>query len=60
MIDLGLLHSFLGTQLWKFNDESFLYQPKYALDIPRKSRISDCKSAPTHFHLGVKFLPNCP
>ena len=33
MIDLGLLHLFLGIQILQMSDGIFLSQPRYALDI---------------------------
>ena len=33
MKDLGLMHYFLGLEIWQRNDEIFLSQGKYTVDI---------------------------
>ena len=33
MKDLGLMHYFLGLEIWLKNDEIFLSQGKYTMDI---------------------------
>ena len=33
MIDLGIFHFFLGTEILQMKDCIFLFQPKYALDL---------------------------
>ena len=38
MSDLGLLHFFLGIQNFQMDDGIFLSQPKYALDIFKRSK----------------------
>jgi hypothetical protein len=49
MTDLGLLHYFLGLQVWHMADGIFLSQPKYALDFLAQFHMSDCKPSPTPF-----------
>jgi hypothetical protein len=44
---LGLLHYFLGIQVWQEKDRILLSQPKYALDLLEKFKIENCKSSPT-------------
>jgi hypothetical protein len=59
MIDLGLLHYFLGLQVWHMADGIFLSYPKYALDFLARFHMSDCNSSPTPFHSGVKLTVDC-
>ena len=59
MIDLGLLHCFLGLQIWHMADGMFLSQLKYATDLLAHFHMSDCKSAPTPFQSGVKLIVEC-
>ena len=48
MKDLGLMHYFLGIQIWQRNDEIFLSQGKYTVDILHRFGMVDCKSMNTH------------
>ena len=59
MTDLGLLHYFLGLQIWHMVDGMFLSQSKYGIDLLAHFHISDCKSAPTPFQSGVKLIVEC-
>ena len=54
MTDLGLLHYFLGLQIWHMEDGMFLSQLEYATDPLAHFHMSDCKSTPTPFQSGVK------
>ena len=54
MIDLGLLHYFLGIEITQSLAGITLSQPKYALDLLSQFHMRDCKPAPTPFLLGVK------
>ena len=47
MKDLGLMHYFLGLEIWQRNDEIFLSQEMYTVDISRKFGMVDCKSINT-------------
>ena len=47
MKDLGLVHYFLGIDIWQRNDEIFLSQGKYTVDILRRFGMVDCKSINT-------------
>ena len=47
MKDLGLMHYFLGLEIWKSNDEIFLSQGKYIVDILCIFGMEDCKSINT-------------
>ena len=44
MKDLGLMHYFLGLEVWQKPDETFLTQGKYAVDILWRFGMQDCKS----------------
>ena len=41
---LGLLHYFLGLEVWQNPGEIFLTQGKYAVDILHRFGMQDCKS----------------
>ena len=49
MTNLGLLHYFMGLQIWHMADGFFLSRPKYALDLLACFHMSDCKAAPSPF-----------
>jgi hypothetical protein len=36
MKDLGMMHYFLGLEVWQRPDEIFLNQGKYAVEIPEE------------------------
>ena len=44
MKDLGLMHYFLGLEVWQKPCEIFLTQGKYAVDILQRFGMQDCKS----------------
>ena len=41
---LGLMHYFLGLEVWQRKKENFLSQGKYTIDILKRFRMLDCKS----------------
>jgi hypothetical protein len=47
MKHLGLMHYYLGLEVWKKRGEVFLGQGKYALKIIKKIGMMDCKSMAT-------------
>jgi hypothetical protein len=47
MKDLGLMHYFLGLEVWQRNGEIFLAQGKYSLDVQKWFGMMDCKSMST-------------
>jgi hypothetical protein len=47
MKDLGLMHYYLGLEVWQKLGEVFLGQERYAVKILQKSRMMDCKSMDT-------------
>ena len=44
MKDLGLMHYFLGLEVWQKPGEIFLTQEKYAVDILQRFGMQDYKS----------------
>ena len=48
MKDLGLMHYFLGLEVWQRGDEIFLSQGRYIVDILRRFGMMDCKSLATN------------
>ena len=44
---LGLMHYFLGLEIWQRSDEIFLSKGKYIVEILRIFCIVDCKSINT-------------
>ena len=49
MIDLGLLHYFLGIEIHQSSSGITLSQPKYALDLLAQFCMSDYKATSTPF-----------
>jgi hypothetical protein len=47
MKDLGLMHYFLGLEVWKRHGEIFLAQGKYTVDVLKMFGMMDCKSMST-------------
>ena len=47
MKDLGLLHYFLGLEIWQCNDGQFVSQGKYAQEILDKFNMHGCKPVDT-------------
>ena len=47
MKDMGLLHYFLGLEIWKREGEIFLSQGKYAREILGKFHMEGCKPLDT-------------
>ena len=43
MTDIGLLHYFLGLEVWKEPGHIFSRQGEYAVDIPRRFRMEVCR-----------------
>jgi hypothetical protein len=44
MKDLGMMHYFLGLEVWQRIDEIFPSQGKYTVEILKKFGMTDCKS----------------
>eukprot|EP00253_Pinus_taeda_P003826 PITA_03826 len=47
MKDMGLMHYFLGMEVWQKDEEVFVFQGKYANDILRRFHMEKCKSMQT-------------
>jgi hypothetical protein len=47
MKDLGMMHYFLGLEVWQRTNEIFLSQGKYTMEILKKFGMIECKSMPT-------------
>ena len=43
MIDLGLLHYYLGMQVYQYKDCTYLNQSKYISDILQKFGMEECR-----------------
>ena len=56
MKDLGLMHYFLGLEVWQHEDEIFLSQGRYTIDILRRFGMMDCKSMTTPMMMNLKKL----
>jgi hypothetical protein len=54
MKDLGLMHYFLGLEVWKRKDDIFLSQGKYTMEILKKFKMTDCKSMPNPMVMDLK------
>eukprot|EP00253_Pinus_taeda_P030360 PITA_30360 len=52
MKDLGLLHYFIGLEIWQRSDGLFVSQGKYAREILEKFNMHDCKLVDTPLHGG--------
>lgn len=56
MKDLGLLHYFLGLEVWQRPGEIFLSQGKYTVGILQRFDMMDCKSMVTPMEANLKKL----
>ena len=56
MKDLCMMHYFLGLKVWKFPDEFFLNQGKYAVEILEGFRMLDCKEMNTPMVTNLNLL----
>ena len=48
MKDLGLMHYFLGLEVWQRDECFFIGQGKYAMEILKRFRMVDCKPMSIH------------
>ena len=53
MIDLGLLHYYLGMQVYQYKDYTYLSQSKYISNILQKFRMEECRYAMILIFLGI-------
>jgi hypothetical protein len=56
MKDLGLMHYFLGLEVWQRQGEIFLAQGKYTVDVLKRFGMMDCKSMSTPMVTNLKKL----
>ena len=56
MKDLGMMHYFLGLEVWKFLDEIFLSQGKYVVEILKIFGSMNCKAMSTPIVTNLKLL----
>eukprot|EP00253_Pinus_taeda_P014448 PITA_14448 len=56
MKDLGLMHYFLGLEVWQKAGEIFLSQGKYIVKLLERFGMVDCKSVTTPMELNFKKL----
>jgi hypothetical protein len=54
MKDLGLMHYYLGLEVWQKRGELFLGQGKYAIKILQKFGMMDCKSMDTPMNADIR------
>jgi hypothetical protein len=51
---LGLMHYYLGIEVWKKCGEAFIGQGKYAIKILHKFAMMDCKSMDTPMNVDIR------
>lgn len=56
MKDLGLIHYFLGLEVWQIPDEISLNQGQYRVEIPKRFMMMDCKSMAIPMNSNLKLL----
>ena len=56
MKDLGLMHYFLGLEVWQSLEEIFLNQGKYAVEILKRFNMLGCKVMATPMESNLKLL----
>jgi hypothetical protein len=56
MKDLGMMHYFLGLEVWQRTDEIFLSQGKYTVEILKKFGMLNCKPMATPMVTNMKKL----
>jgi hypothetical protein len=56
MKDLGLMHYFLGLEVWQSPERIFLNQGKYMVEILKRFNMLECKSMNTPMEAKLKLL----
>jgi hypothetical protein len=56
MKDLGLMHYFLGLEVWQSPERIFLNQGKYAVEILKRFDMLECKSMNTPMETKLRLL----
>ena len=53
---LGLMHYFLGLEIWQSSEEIFLNQGMYAVEILKRLNMLECKAMATPMDSNLKLL----
>jgi hypothetical protein len=53
---LGLMHYFLGLDVWKTPDKIFLYQGNYEVEILKRFNALECKSMNIPMETNLKLV----
>ena len=56
MKDLGMMHYFLGLEVWQKPAKIVLSQGKYVVEILKRFKMMDCKSMTTPMTMNLKLL----
>ena len=56
MKELGMMHYFIGMDVWQNGDGIFLRQGKYAVEILKRFGMMDCKAMATPMASNLKLL----
>ena len=56
MKDLGMMHYFLGMEVWQTTDRIFLGQGKYVVEILKRFGMMDYKDLTTPMELNLNLL----
>jgi hypothetical protein len=56
MKDLGMMHYFLGLEVWQRTNEIFLNQGKYVVEILKRFEMLDCMAMATPMISNMKLL----
>jgi hypothetical protein len=59
MIDIDILHCFLGLRIWNMANGTFISQPKYATYLLTRFHMNDCSPSPTPFQSDAKLIVEC-
>ena len=56
MKDLGMMHYFVGMEVWQNADGISLGQGKYAVDLLKRFRMMGCKAMTTPMAINLNLL----
>ena len=56
MKDLGMMHYFLGLEVWQYLNEIFLNQGKFKVEILKRFGMIDCKDMIASITTNLKLL----